>query len=505
VAYESSPEPDIGHEYAIQLAGDESVTIRNKPDIIFVVLDTCRADIFYELIRNDELPGVGQIVSNATMYENAVSPAPWTVPAHGSLFSGLYPTDHGTNGDDPYFDPPTTPLAKRLQSSGYETVGLSANPWISPSFDFAAGFDRFKTADDLFSGGVDLTDIVKLDSRSEQILSLFQNASLADLPKTTLNIIYRKFFSKRKDSGANHLTNTALKYLSSRSMDRPLFLFINYMEPHLRYDPPDRFVTEELPDDVSIETAKGISQDPWAYVSGSVDIAEKDFDILKSLYRAEIKYLDTQIRRLYDRLSREGSLEDSAIILLGDHGENIGDHGLMDHQYSLFETLLHVPLIIRFPSMFDKGRSNQLVETHSLYETVIDMAGIDHTEKCTATSLFQSSGADYAIAEYTTPQPSVRTLDKEYGPLDESVWIYDRSLRSIRSEEWKYIEGTDGFTALYDLCSDPNEVDPIENEEVENELSELLNDRRGSLTTAFSDSRAIDETRTKQLRDLGYL
>lgn len=476
-----------------------------RPNVVFVVLDTCRADVFYQLLDEGHLPGIKRIAADGKTYRNASAVAPWTVPSHASLFSGLYPTDHETSANDPYFNPPTPPLAARLRSVGYETVGLSANPWITPSFDFTTGFEKFKTANELLWGGEDISDLPKIDSRWQQTTELLDRTSIVSLPKTLANAVYGKFFSKRNDSGAKHLTSDAISWLTKRSSDDPFFLFCNYMESHIRYDPPTEFLVEELPTDADKATARSVNQDPWAYVAKEAKMSECDFKYLNALYRATIRYLDTQLVRLYDKLADENLLDDTVIVLVGDHGENIGNHKLMDHQYCLYETLLHVPLVIRYPTVFDAGSTNELVETRSLYETIASLVGLNSVDANTAPPLTSDKQQDYAIAEYASPQPSVDKLDEEYGPLDSDIWGYDRALRSIRSKRWKLIEGSDGKTEFYDLKADPDESELINRENAKVELQQTLKNRRGKLGFPDTEPADINSANKERLQDLGYL
>jgi arylsulfatase A-like enzyme len=485
-----------------------AMTAETNPNIVFVVLDTCRARTFHRLLDDGRLPATERIAVNAAVYRNASAAAPWTVPSHGSMFSGRYPTDHGTSADDPCFDPPTTPLAERLRRAGYETVGLSANPWVTDHFWFTAGFDRFKTDVEYFWGGADTSGLGRFDSLGEKIAELRRRTSVADAPATFVNVTYRKLLANRRDSGARRLTTDAVRWLNRRSSDDPFFLFCNFTEPHLRYDPPDDLARKELPAGVDLTTARSVEQDQWAYVTGQLDLTDEDFEILRALYRAEIRYLDSQLGRLFDRLESQEGLDETAVILTSDHGENIGDHGLMDHQYGLYETLLHVPLVVRYPPAFDAGPRDVPVETRRLYETVADLAGIDRTEPGTAPSLVGDPKPDaHLLAEYTSPQPSVETLAEEYGPLDADVRRYDRSLRSIRTARWKYIEGSDGTTELYDLRDDPEELTPVDDPDVRADLRKRLEECRGALAGpgAESEETEIDGANAQRLRDLGYL
>jgi len=477
-----------------------------QPNIIFIVMDTCRADVFYKLLDADLLPGVKRILSDSKVYRNARSVAPWTVPSHGSMFSGLYPTDHGTSADDPRFEPPTTPLAERLRLNGYQTVCLSANPWITPNFNFTNGFDQFKTESEVFWGGEDLSGIGKLDSHKEQVTELFNRTSPTAAPKTFVNALFSRFLAHRKDDGAKRITNDAIKWISRRTSDCPFFLFCNYTEPHLEYDPPTKFIREELPDGVNVETARSVNQDQWAYIVGNVEMSEQDFEILRALYRAEVRYLDSQLARLFEKLAVDELLNDTAVILVSDHGENIGEHGLMDHQYCLYETLLQVPLVIRYPSMFEAGTTDALVETHRLYETVTDMAGINESKPMTAPS-FVGSGesTEYAIAEYIAPQPSVETLDNEYGPVSDDVWRYDRALRAIQDGRWKFIEASDGTGNVYHLHNDFEELRPVENDDIQKHLQGVLTDKQGPISEPSHKNTEIPGESRQRLRDLGYL
>jgi arylsulfatase A-like enzyme len=481
-----------------------------RPDIVFIVTDTCRATTFHRLLDRGKIPAIDNITADARVYRDASAVAPWTVPSHGSMFSGRYPSDHQASAEDPFFDPPTKSLARRLQVEGYETVGLSANPWITRHFGFAAGFDRFKTENEYFWGGDDISGLGELDSRIQKISELVGRTSMTAAPTTLANLAYRQISGKWTDTddGARRLVTDAIQWLDGRSSDEPFFLFCNVTEPHLEYDPPDEFAREELPEGIDLGAARSVEQDQWAYVTGEIALSDAEFEALRALYRAEIRYLDSQLGRLFDRLAARDGLEETAIILTSDHGENIGDHGLMDHQYCLYETLLHVPLVVRYPPLFEPGTVDGVVETRRLYETIADVAGITDSEPGTARSLVGDAEPDaQAIAEYTSPQPSVETLAEEYGPLDPEVRRYDRALRSVRTARWKYIEGSDGRAELYDLGSDPGETDSVENPGVRAELRERLEAARGELTgpSAGAEYADLDGANAERLRDLGYL
>ena len=124
----------------------------NPPNFILAVLDTARAD---EVLRPGTLPGIRALAQDGTVFSNAISPAPWTLPSHASLLSGLLPAEHGLTGDLALAGGHLHPVEARiaeladrwvpavLQKAGYETFGASANPWITRRMGFGTGFDRF--------------------------------------------------------------------------------------------------------------------------------------------------------------------------------------------------------------------------------------------------------------------------------------------------------------------------------------------------------------------------
>ena len=200
-------------------------------------------------------------------------------------------------------------------------------------------------------------------------------------------------------------------------------------------------------------------------------------------------------------------------VLDGDHGENIGDHGLMDHQYSLHDTLLHVPLVIHGGS-FTGGTVDDLVQLTDLAPTLLDEVGIDapeFREQAQGRSFHPDADTEprgKVVAEYMAPQPSMEALKKRVGDLPAHVYEYDRSLRALRTEEWKLIRGSDGSRRLYHVASDPEESEDVadENPEVvsrlEGELDEWLDSFEHAEHTGDVSMR--EETR-ERLEDLGYL
>jgi arylsulfatase A-like enzyme len=276
----------------------------------------------------------------------------------------------------------------------------------------------------------------------------------------------------------------------------------------LEYDPVPEFRDRFL-NKVDDDRITSIDQNAWRYIAGKTELTTEDFEILRGLYKAEIAYVDSKIGELYGVLERTGLLENTCIVVVGDHGENIGEHGLMDHQYCLYETLLNVPLIIRYPDGNGGEIVESPVETRDIFPTVLDVADIKlpASNAISDNSLRTSPAREYVISEYRVPQPSMESLEAQVGRLSREVLKYDRALRSVRRREWKLIEGSDGSIELYDLESDPLEYIDCSSEHPQKIelLSSIFDEECVPLSKDPNINAEMSEVSRRQLEDLGYI
>jgi len=473
----------------------------SPPNILLIVMDTARADVVYSLLESRELQGIKKFAQSGKIFHNAFANGPWTPPSHASIFSGQRTSIHGTHGGDPIFEPTTPTLAELLSNSGYETRGISGNSWISEEFGFDKGFDYLSMKWDRFWGGADLSSIAKSDNgkRAKQFLKILLNRNA---PITIANTIYEKIISDRSDFGASRTTTRTIEWLESRSRDCPFFYFINYLEPHLPYEPPKKYRDKYA----FKENTKEVNQDPWEYVAGTLEMSDEDFSVLKSLYRAEISYLDHHLNRLYDALDKTGYLDSTAVIIVGDHGENIGDHGLMDHQYSLHDTLLHVPLIFSYPDEIDSGEENGLVELRDLYPTIASIADVDTpTGKNISTNVItQGTTRESVFAEYRYPQPDMDSLEESVSELEEDYETLNQTLRSVRTTNWKLIQTENGRNYLFNTkksLGDCSESHP----KIVKRLTRKMDEENILLSRSNKSQTNMSPTTEKRLEDLGYI
>ncbi|WP_255167310.1 sulfatase [Natrononativus amylolyticus] len=485
------------------------MTVADRPNVLLLVMDTARVDAV--LGRPDVAPNVAEIAAEGTTYTNAFATGPWTLPSHASLFSGQYTSEHGAHAGTKRFDPDVPTLAERLASSGYRTVGFSNNTWVSSDFGFDRGFEEFRVGWQLLSSGADLAAVAKeADGTLGRIRAGLSKLASRNAPATLLNVCYSELLRERYDNGA-WLTNRRIdRWLGKRTGDRPFFVFANYLEPHLEYDPPRAFRDRFLPDGMEPSALNAVNQDAWSYIAGLEEMDGREFEALRALYHGEVNYLDHRIGRLYETLESHGVLEETVLVIVGDHGENLGDHGLMDHQYCLYDTLVRVPLVVRYPDAFDAGETaDQLVELRDLYPTILELAGLETpSDPAVSThSLLAPEERSRAVSEYRTPQPSMAALEERVGELTPELRRYDRALRSVRTHEWAYVEGTDGARELYDRREDPDETTNLAEDRptVCEELAAVLEERLGALERADDETSEMDDAAKQRLEDLGYL
>ncbi len=499
---------------------------RTRPNILLLLIDTLRADHLsaygYERATS---PSIDRIAERGVVFENAISASPWTPPSHASIFTGTYPSRHGVDRSRLVLRDDILPLPDVLRRHGYRTYGVSSNYWLSRETRFNRGFDRFAHSWQLVQTGGGNAPLERQNRKESLGLDALANESdhgWLHTCGTALNTLYERGTRALRrswhlyDDGAWRVNATVRSWMREwKRMDEPFFAFVHYIEPHLRYAPPGRYRHLHLPKGVDDRRIATVNQDPWRYLTGRAQMSAEDFAILKGLYDGEVSYVDQRVGQLHATLEREGLLDNTLVIITSDHGENIGDHQLMDHVYCLYDTLLRVPLIVGGPADFARGdRVAEQVQTPDLFPTILTLAGIEDDEtwrQVQAQPLFprdlRSQPERPAIAEYIEPQPPVGILRKRYPEFDPSR--YDRTLRTVRADGYKYVWASDGKDELYEVAADPGEERNLI--DAEPDVAARLGKSLDEWLASFSPARKTDEeleldaAMRQRLEDLGYL
>ena len=480
-----------------------------RPNVVLVVMDTMRNRSASE----DVTPTLADLRRGGTGFTNAFSTAPWTVPSHASLFTGTYPSRHGTHGDHPALRDTLRSLPECFADEGYETIGFSNNTWITDEFDFDRGFARFHRGWQYVQSETDMGPVLRSESLGEKIEVTRERLAAGNPLANLANLLYAELFQSLGDDGATRTTERVRRWLTQRGDDRPFFLFLNYIEPHVPYDPPRDHADPYLPDRIDYEEANAIRQAPRAYDVDDYDLSREEFAALRGLYLGELSYADEHLAELRASLVKAGVWDDTVLVICGDHGENIGDHGFFGHQYTVSDTVLRVPLVASGGPFDGGGRRTDLVQILDLAVTLLDAAGIDapaFRDQQQGQSLHPAVAADpreAIFAEYLAPQPPLEALESRFEAVPDRVRSYYRTLRAVRTRRWKYVRGGDGSEALYRVDQDPAESrDRLDDHAA---TARRLDDRLDRWLASFEHAEPgadvdITDVTLERLAELGY-
>jgi arylsulfatase A-like enzyme len=278
------------------------------------------------------------------------------------------------------------------------------------------------------------------------------------------------------------------------------------MDCHLPYklQSPERhrFVDEDRKAEV-----ESVPQEPFAVMAGRETLSAQDLEDLRALYDGCLSYLDKHVARLDRRLRELGLAQNTLLAITSDHGESFGEHGLLDHQYGLYENLLSVPLVIRMPDEGEVGEDERLVQLVDLVPTFLELAGgaPESDEMQQAVPFLGAPRRPVVMAEYLVP--NVRAIRRRFPDAD--VERFDVALRSISTGTEKLIWGSDGRTELYDLEADPGETKSMATvrPDVVRRLRATFEERLGDwpVKEAVPGPKPVDAAVKARLEDLGYL
>lgn len=463
---------------------------KKHPNIALIVLDTVRPDHLscYGYPRPTS-PNVDRLAAEGVRYEGAFCTAPWTLPSHGSMFTGAYVSRHGLDQGSERLSDDLLTLAEFLTAQGYQTAGFSSNIWVSEMTGLARGFEYFRRAN----------------------VPPFEDVKQPALWQKIIKEIYWRYFFKRYDYGAREINHMIADFFRDQwQSDRPLFLFVNYLEAHLQYEPPRAFRHLFLENREQRRLAGSLDQDARKFNAGFLSYSEEELAVLKALYDAEIRYADFRLGKLVELLEAWGILDDTLLIITSDHGENLGDHGLMDHQFSLHDTLMRVPLVMRHPGLFEAGQVvGRPAQTVDFWPTVAELLGATHdlpADQVQGESLLSLPPDDSreVFAEYLSPR--VNVLQRAFPGHDWSA--FDRALRAIRTGRHKFIQASDGRDELYDIEADPGESHNLvaQQPDVVDDLRRRLEDWVATVQRPVAGREADMQADTRRvLEGLGYI
>ena len=431
--------------------------------IAVVVLDSVRKDVFDEFF--------GWL--GGRHFDNAWSTSHYTVPVHGSLFTGRYPSETGVHAKNEHFDYPGFALAELLSEHGYDVHGISENLLLSPINDFDRGFDTFhmigsaaQTRPNVYNWLYAIDEIPGEGSVRDALTILDCLRSDVDT-RRSLEVGYRVKFGR-----FDGVSEARTRY---RDIDTTgnTFLFLNLMEAHGPYNPPSSYQTVDC--------------DQYGVDEGDSPLTPTtDFDDQRSCYRDCVRYLADAYSKFFRSLRRDFEY----VITLSDHGELFGNHGGYQHWRGLYPELTHIPLVITGEGV-DYGHSDQLASVVDVHRTILSLAGIDGDGR--GQDILAPDEQSPRLTESHGLRPSrIRALEDREIPREEYASIDDPMQGIIVPPADYGYETPDGFET-------PDGVEPKSlREYLRNQTREL--DHR----EAAPDDGSVDSEVRRHLEQLGY-
>jgi len=343
-----------------------------------------------------------------TVYSNCWSTSCWTPPAHASLFTGMYPREHGTHEANSLLATEPYTLPEILQMQGYETVGISSNSLVSNFFGFSRGFGSFRDLNryNLFHMEKNILEAVaKKKGKFNKLLEIFRLSGKERNP--TIIFKYIMNFLKNRIALRIHMgalrdatpyTKRALKagLDSLAGARKPLFLFINLMQVHFDYNPPSE--TRGRWSD-SRSPYRRLTHKRFRYY-GKKRYPIEVLQYFQDLYDEEVLYLDKVVYEFCKKVSTDNAL----LIITSDHGENFGEEGHYGHMLSLTDAVCKIPLLIKYPGKNRAGISDRLCQINDLFAMIQDVVESPLPTPESSVSLLSSSARKKALIEIVHPE-----------------------------------------------------------------------------------------------------
>lgn len=413
-----------------------------KPNVVLIVIDTLRRDHLSLWGGEwDNTPNLSAFAMEAVRFDRAFSQAPWTTPSIGSLLSSRYPSDLGITSNESRLPAEAELLSEVLQRSGYATGAVVSHTFCGSEWGFDQGFDSF---DETQAGG-------------------------------------------HRTISAQEVSDRAIQFVDAQ--DRPFFLFAHYFDPHIVY--------QEHADFSFASTERGAYEGPVRSGMSLQDIRtarirrpSRDLREVERIYASEIAFTDHHIGKLLEHLRARGIMDDTLVIVTADHGEEFLDHGRWGHAKTLYNEVVEVPLLIRYP----RGEAavvDQPVGLVDVFPTVLSAAGLPPPPSIEGRAL-QTVRAESARPVFFETRRN--GIDRRGVIVGDYKWVVDL----VKQRQ-----------TLFDYQRDPGETEDLSQAkpEIARQLSRLLEEwiaTRSPISSGEQEVELSGEER-ERLEALGYL
>jgi arylsulfatase A-like enzyme len=378
----------------VRRAGEVAAIDQPARNVVVLLVDTLRASKLQQYYRKSRVktPAIDAFAKQGTLFERPQTPENWTKPAVASVLTSLHPATHKTKQDASKLPKSALMLSEVYKKAGFKTASFIANGYVSNAFGFDQGWDH-----------------------------------------------YTNYIREQRNTNASNVFGEAQGWIE-KNKDGRFFVYIQTIDPHVPYDPPDKFLKMYDPAPYSgqvknrrthlmLDEAK---KNPKKY-----KFTARDKERIEALHDGEISYHDAYFAKFLAKLEELGLDENTIVVVTSDHGEEFQEHGSWGHGHSVYQELLHVPLIFRWPGVVPaNARIAPVVSTMDIGPTVLEATGVPIPKQFEGRSLLGFMRGDWP------PGPYVAFSDF----LDHR--------RVIRGGDWKLIIRGNLSQVIFDLKND---------------------------------------------------
>ena len=422
------------------------INLPKGPNVILIVVDTLRADHLscYGYSRKTS-PNIDNLSLDSVLFKNAISPAPWTAPSIGSLLTSQYPSVLGFKDDAVKINDKFLTLAEIFKENYYKTKGIISHEYVSHKVGFNQGFDSYDED----------------NSRGEY------------------------------DISSPSITEKAISFIKEHHKNHKFFLFLHYFDPHCNFNMHPNY--NYYPNYSGTLTS---GQTQVELLEKAPSMSADDIKYIKALYDSEISFTDEYIGKFLNKLKELGLYNNTLIIFTADHGEEFLERGdyWIGHCKTLYQELIHVPLIIKLPGKNKKKIIDKYIGLIDLMPTIIDYAGLRIPN------------------EYEGEIVNINDEKELKSKIIISETKKKANLQSVIWRPWKFIYDPNGnLEQLFNLKKDPNESKNValKDERILKEMETILQNWNDYVKLNKSEAKAqipnFTEEQKKRLKSLGYI
>ncbi|MFW2389278.1 MAG: sulfatase [Polyangiales bacterium] len=391
-------EGDVGlalSDVRIARAASEPIAIEEPArNVVVLLVDTLRASklqAYYPKTRV-KTPAIDAFVEQGALFERPQSPENWTKPSVASVLTSLHPATHKTKEDASKLPKSALMLSEVYQKAGFKTASFIANGYVSNAFGFDQGWDH-----------------------------------------------YTNYIRERRNTNASNVFGEAQAWIE-KNKDGRFFAYIQTIDPHVPYDPPAKFLEmyDSKPYNGQVQNRRThLMLDEAKKNPKKYNFTQRDKERIEALHDGEISYHDEHFGRFLAKLEELGLDENTIIVVTSDHGEEFQEHGSWGHGHSVYQELLHVPLMFRWPGVVPANtRIGPVVSTMDIGPTVLEATGVPIPDEFEGRSLLGFLRGDWPAGPYVA----------------FSDFLDHR--RVIRGGDWKMIIRGNLSQVMFDLGND---------------------------------------------------